>query len=461
MFILVSTIPMWYIRRAAANVSDISKPGLLRPTGRNTDSGRWRTQATTPSPSDFVALGDHLFDRHDLRGAMEHYRSALQLDPDDTHAYHGLGAASLVIGDFSCAAWCYQQLLKQRPNIAEFHCHLGHALFYNGDLDQGAHHFHRALELDPGCVEASLGLAFAYLTQGNFLPGWASYERRFDGAVAQSRNALGPRWNGEALLGRTILLHAEQGLGDTLQFVRYAPMVAARGGRVVLEVQPSLRRLLSTLGDIDTIISQGEIYSGVDIHCPLLSLPGVFATTLATIPAPSPYLQADPQRARAWSVNIGSALPRIGLVWAGDPQHRRDFHRSISLSMLAPLCSARAALFSLQKGPASEQLRSLPPKFRVEDLEAACSDMSDTAAAIMALDLVISVDTSVAHLAAALGKPVWLLLPFVPDWRWLLQRQDSPWYPTMRLFRQPSPGAWEPVIQSVARELQAFTQSPA
>lgn len=439
---------------------DLSKPEFLYSTRQNTDSARCHTHAAIPSPSELVARGDYLFERDDLTGAMAYYRSALQLDPDDTHACHSLGALSLVIGDFSCAVQCYRQLLKQRPDVAEFHCHLGNALFFGGDIEQGARHFRRALQLDPGYVEANLGMAFAYLTQGNFLPGWAYYEQRLDGGT-QSRNALGPRWNGDALHGRTILLHAEQGLGDTLQFVRYAPMVAARGGRVVLEVQPALRQLLSTLGNIDEIISQGKIYSEIDTHCPLMSLPAVFGTTLATIPAPSPYLHAEPQRVQTWLRRIKSTFPRVGLVWAGEPRHRRDRQRSIPLSMLALLSSAGASFFSLQKGPAAEQLKRLPPEFRIEDLEALSSDMSDTAAAIMALDLVISVDTSVAHLAAALGKPVWLLLPFVPDWRWLLHRDDSPWYPTMRLFHQPSPGAWEPVIQKVACELRAFTQRPA
>ena len=439
---------------------DVSK-AELRQSMEQKDCERSHTQATIASPSDLVALGDRLFDRDDLDGAMKYYRSALQLAPDDTHTCQSLAALSLVTGDFSCAAWCYRQLLKQQPDVAEFQCHLGNALFFSGDLEQGTHHFRRALQLDPGYVEASLGIAFAFLTQGNFLPGWAYYERRFDGAVTPSRNAPGPRWNGEALPGRTILLYAEQGLGDTLQFVRYAPMVAARGGRVILEVQPALCRLLSTLENIEKIIPQGHIYPGVDTHCPLLSLPAVFQTTLATIPAPSPYLQPEAQLARAWSRRIVSTFPRIGLVWAGEPRHRRDRQRSISLDMLAPLSSEGISFFSLQKGPAAEQLKSLPPTFRVEDLGADCSDMSDTAAAIMALDLVISVDTGVAHLAAALGKPVWLLLPFIPDWRWLLQRDDSPWYPTMRLFRQPSPGAWDPAIQRVARELRTFMQRPA
>jgi hypothetical protein len=452
---------MWYIRMALKTMSNIGKPEVLHLTNQNTGSGTWHAPATISSPSALITLGDQLFERDDLSGAMECYRSALHLDPDDMNAAQNLGAVSLVIGDFSCAVWCYGQLLKQQPDVAEFHCHLGNALFFSGNLKRGTHHFQRALQLDPGCVEASLGMAFSFLTQGNFLPGWAHYERRWDGTVTQSHNALGPRWNGEALRGRTILLHAEQGLGDTLQFVRYAPMVAARGGRVILEVQPGLHRLLSTLENMERVIVQGGTYSGADTHCPLLSLPAIFGTTLATIPAPSPYLHVEPQRVHAWSQKVSSTFPRVGLVWAGEPQHRRNRQRSISLNMLAPLHSAGVSFFSLQKGPEAEQRKNLPPEFRVEDLEAGCSDISDTAAAIMALDLVISIDTSIAHLAAALGKPVWLLLPFVPDWRWLLQRDDSPWYPTVRLFRQPSPGAWAPVIQRVACELRTFTQHPA
>ena len=271
-------------------------------------------------------------------------------------------------------------------------------------------------------------------------------------------------WLGsDEIAGKTILLHAEQGLGDTIQFCRYAPLVSARGARVILEVQAPLHDLMSTLSDAVQIVSAGQPLPDFDLHCPLLSLPLAFATRLETIPSPTPYLSAQEKKARAWRERLGRYhKPRVGLVWAGNPRkelpgaNRIDGQRSLALDRLAPLFQVAACeFFSLQKGDdAVRQLRDSAARQQVIDCTDDLHDFSDTAALIENLDLVISVDTSVAHLAGALGKPFWLLNRYNTCWRWLLDREDSPWYPTARLFRQDATREWEPVIQRVAAALR-------
>jgi hypothetical protein len=237
--------------------------------------------------------------------------------------------------------------------------------------------------------------------------------------------------------------------------MRYAPLLAERGGRVVLEVQPELKRLAMSVKGVEEVIGHGERIPAFERHCPLLSLPLAFGTTVASIPGGVPYLSAPEPLLADWRARLAaSSGPRIGLVWAGRPEHRRDRDRSIALTALAPLAATGATFFSLQKGPAAAQAKDPPPGMVLHDLGDALGDFADTAAAVSALDLVISVDTSTAHLAGVIGKPVWLLLPRTPDWRWLLDREDSPWYPTARLFRQATYGDWPPVIARVAAELR-------
>jgi hypothetical protein len=276
-----------------------------------------------------------------------------------------------------------------------------------------------------------------------------------------------------------VLLHAEQGFGDSIQFIRYAPLVAQRGGHVIVQCQPGLETLLAGVEGISQIITRDEPLPDFDLHCPLMSLPWVFATRLDTIPAAIPYLRANTEKVAHWRERLareqstsGETGPsrcdtlKIGLVWAGEARPHRPHvnrinrRRSMSLSQFAPLAQVPGVAFiSLQKGKSAEQAQTLPPGMRLLDWTAELNDFADTAALIEALDLVISVDTSVAHLAGALGKPVWLLNRFDTCWRWLLDRSDSPWYPTMRLFRQPQPGAWAPVIAEVREQLKLLVQS--
>jgi hypothetical protein len=401
-----------------------------------------RSRALKPIPAAVLDQRRRLIDRNDLEAVVD------------------LGATSLLSGDFICAADCYRYVLSRRPDSAEDHCLLGNALFFQGQIDEGIQCFLRALVLDPDHIEAHLGLAFAYLLRGDLPQGWHHYQwrlRRFH----PTRPLSAPQWHGQALNGKSILLRAEQGLGDTLQFVRYLPLVAARGGQVILEAQPGLCRLLAGM-DGARVISQNEACEGISYQCPLLSLPWIFATELATIPAKIPYLKVPTEDVCLRRGLRGRHDLRVGLIWAGSRQHVRDRERSITLGMLAALADLKnVAFFALQKGPSSAQLQSTSPGFKLSNLESPAGNIFDTARALMSLDLVITVDTSVAHLAGALGKPVWILLPFIPDWRWLLDREDSPWYPTARLFRQTAPGAWGPVIAKVRNELNELALGSA
>jgi hypothetical protein len=333
-----------------------------------------------------------------------------------------------------------------------------------GDMGAAAKLFEQALELSPDSAEARSFLGLIHLTQGNFRVGWSEYEdRRGTPQFLRDRRTFSqPLWKGEPLEGSRILLYAEQGLGDTLHFVRYVPLVAARGGKVVLEVPSRLHRLLASTSGAVEVIRHGEAIPEVDWQCPLLSLPLAFGTELNTIPAKIPYIYADPLQVEAWRQRLPGNPLRIGLVWGGSPLHPHDARRSIALEHLAPLTHLEGATFcSLQAGEPAEQVKQLGPRIHLIDLQDEQKDFADTAAIIANLDLVISIDTSVAHLAGAMGKPVWILLNSSADWRWLLEREDCPWYPTVRLFRQPTPGNWQDVVARVDRELRELVARAA
>ena len=339
-----------------------------------------------------------------------------------------------------------------------------------------------AAALDPGDADTRHLRALLLLLQGRFAEGWAAYEARFDTRQgrADRRGFTQPVWNGEALAGRTILLHAEQGLGDTLQFCRYAPAVARCGGRVVLEVQQPLRRLLARMAGVDQVLAQRDALPDFELHCALLSLPRIFGTGLETIPADLPYLAAPPEALARWRARLpkverrqpsdgGSGERgghgagdrtaerlRIGLVWAGNAGHVNDRRRSLPFDALAPLWAVLGVSWhSLQVGSLTADLAAAPPGL-IEDLGQALDDFAETAAAVCHLDLVVTAYTAVAHLAGALGKPAFVLLPFAPDWRWMRARSASPWYPGLRLFRQDARRSWAPVIEAVAQAVVEF-----
>lgn len=322
-----------------------------------------------------------------------------------------------------------------------------------------------AITSDPDNAEAHVISSFVHLLLGQYDEGWREFEWRLEAGDGLGRRYLAlPRWTGKELVeGKTVLLRAEQGLGDTLQFIRYAPLLAARGARVVAEVDPSLAGLVSGIEGITAVVSNLEAFTDWDIQCPIMSLPFAFGTTLESIPNKTPYLTANPVKVAAWRERLEClAGLRVGLVWSGNPRlhdpaaNAVDQRRSVTLEHFSKLANVPGvSLVSLQKGEAALQTRSPPPGMFIHDWTDELYDFADTAALIEALDLVISVDTSVAHLAGGLGKPVWLLNRFDTCWRWLLDREDSPWYPTLRQFRQPKLGDWATVISRVAAELAA------
>ncbi|MBI1206202.1 MAG: tetratricopeptide repeat protein [Azospirillum sp.] len=437
-------------------------------------------------------LGNALRDQGKLEAAIARYHQALRSRPDYYEALNNLAAVLKQLGRTDEAVAICHQALRTRADCHQALNNLGVLLLEQGKTDEAIEKFRRALQIAPDYLDALNNLANGFrdqgklddaiarflevqrlqpdqpdanwgesltrLIQGDFETGWQKYEWRWltKGSVAHGRPE--PPWRGEPLDGKTILLHCEQGFGDCLQFIRYAEAVKARGGSVVLLAPTELERLFRSASGIDRLVTGFAEIPPCDYQAPLGSLPLRFETRLATIPANVPYLAAEPSSVLAWQRRLpASAGPKVGISWRGRPTHRDDRNRSISPAVWATLLGAGAgSFFSLQKGPRTGDLERLAGHPNFLDLSADLVDFAETAALIENLDLVLSVDTSIAHLAGALGKPVWILLPFAPDWRWLLHRSDSPWYPTARLFRQGNPGDWTSVIDQVAAALAEF-----
>jgi hypothetical protein len=351
----------------------------------------------------------------------------------------------------------YREALRLKPDLFEAHLSLGQLFQEQQQWDETKACFARALHLRPDQAEAHVELAYLQLRLGDFERGWAEYEWRWQTQhFRPHRRAFRqPPWDGSALAGRTILLYVEQGVGDAVQFLRFAPLVKQRGGTVLLECPPALLTLCSGAAGVDRLIPQGSPHPEFDVQAPLLSLPRILGTTEATIPAGVPYLRADPARVAHWRGEL-AALPgfQVGISWQGNPDNPTDYKRSAPLEAFAPLAGVPGVrLVSLQKGHGAEQLQGVLGRWPVTDLASRIVDWADTAAILGNLDLVVCVDTALAHLAGALAVPVWVALPFVADWRWLVDREDSPWYPTMRLFRQGRRGDWAGVFRRLAEEL--------
>jgi tetratricopeptide (TPR) repeat protein len=398
--------------------------------------------------------------------ALESFDRALAIRPDASGVLNNRGIALTGTGRVPEALESFIRSALVNGLAAENQTNMGIVLKILGRHREAAASFGRALAHKPGDPSARFALAFLYLTLGEFALGWPLYEARFEVPALgnPARHFSAPRWNGtEPLAGKTLLVHAEQGLGDVIQFCRYLRLLAAQGATVVFEVMPALRALLRTLPPAIQFVSRGEPLPPFDYYCPLLSLPLAFKTRPDTIPAQVPYLTAEPQRTASWWERLRS-LPglRVGLAWQGNPAVEKLIWargRSIPLGSLEPLAQLPGvSLVSLQKGPGLEQLRNVPFAGRIIDLSADLDRgpdaFLDTAAVMEGLDLVISSDTSVAHLAGALGRPVWTVLAASPEWRWGLGRSDTPWYPTMRLFRQTTDGDWTAVVAEIAAALQ-------
>ena len=386
------------------------------------------------------------------------HERALAIKADYVDAHNNLGIVFRDQGKMDESIASHERALALKPDYSEAYNNLGNTRRSQGNLVEARKCHEQALALNPDNVEARWNLSLVELLTGDFAAGWRDYEIRTRRKNAPRRFPE-PLWRGEPLNGARILLHAEQGLGDTLQFLRYVPMVQGAGGEVILDVQPSLLRLVAELPGIVTVVATGDPLPPFEWHCPLMSLPAAFQTSIDSIPAQIPYLHVPAEAKKsADSLAWPDEGLRVGLVWSGNPLFPEDRLRSIPLCGFAPMLALHGVrFFSLQMGPVASQLDQVGEP--ITDLQAAIADMADTTALIEKLDLVITVDTAVAHLAGALGKPTWVLLPFAPDWRWLMEREDSPWYPTMRLFRQSGFGEWAPVLERVRGRLAALAAS--
>jgi tetratricopeptide (TPR) repeat protein len=386
--------------------------------------------------------------------AIDAYRRALDLNPNYAEALNNLGRAYLELDDLPQAAAAFRRAIEIRPNLAEVHNNLGFVLKESGQICEAAASNRRAIELAPEYPEPRWNEAQLLLLQGDFEHGWPAYEWRWKTGKLTARKFPQPQWLGEPLAGKTILLHAEQGLGDTIQFIRYAPLIKRLGATVVVECLRPLTRLLASCPGIDQLLPAGAALPPFDFHTPLLSIPAALKTTLSTVPHEVPYLSADPALVAHWR-DVLRKFPgfRIGINWRGRTDRIDSRRRDIPPELIASFAGIPGVqLISLQKGAGQEDLSNPAGHLPIIDLgefDTAHGPFMDTAAIMQNLDLIISSDTSVPHLAGALGRPVWVALPFSPSWHWLLDRSDSPWYPTMRLFRQKSLGDWEGVVSEI------------
>jgi len=405
-------------------------------------------------PSALCNLGALCAGEGRLDEALGFLERAVALAPGDPIAHSNLGSVLLKLGRLEEALREDEEALALAPDHAELHQNHGFTLMRAGRLEEAEAAQLRALDRNPEAAGARWNLAYGRLLQGRYLEAWPDFPSRLQvpGAEANLRDFAQPRWTGEPFQGRTLLVWTEQGFGDTLQFVRYLPQVKALGGQVLLQTYPSLLGLLRTCEGSDTLLAEGDPLPDFDLQVPLLDLPAIFGSTLETLPGAVPYLASPraPEPGMAALLDQGAGLRRIGLAWAGNAHHQDDARRSLEPGLFRDLMKLPGiAWYSLQVGgrPAPEDLNLLPLGPHLRDFE-------DTAAAIQAMDLVVSVDTSVLHLAGALGKRAYLLLPYFPDWRWLMQGEACPWYPTVRILRQSSPGDWGDVIQRLITSIE-------
>jgi len=470
----------------------------LQAQGKHDEAVEWYRRALQCEPDNpetlnnlgaaFQALGK-------IDEAVASFGRALRAQPDHAAAHYNLGSVLQTVGKLDEAVACFEQALKLKPGYADAmnnlgkafddlgrphdaiaayhralalapqtpitHSNLGSALTQLRRFDDAAACYAKALTLNADCGEALFGKAILKLLTGDFERGWPEYEWRWKTKKVPQRDFREPQWDGSPLQKRTLLLHAEQGFGDTIQFVRYAAVVKRQNpdATVIVECQRPLAKLLAACPGIDQLVAQGDVLSPFDVQAPLLSVPGILKTSLDTIPAEIPYLSADPALVDQWRERLTPLTGlRIGINWRGRPTIR---NRDLPIELFQSLAALPGVqLVNLQKGATQQELAAMspgnPPFDLGDDLDAAHGPFIDTAAVIMNLDLVISSDTAVPHLAGALGAPVWLALPFVPDWRWLLDRNDSPWYPTMRIFRQPAVGDWAAVFQEIRTALPSL-----
>jgi tetratricopeptide (TPR) repeat protein len=461
------------------HVQALSNRGLaLAALGRNAEALASWDAALAADPNHPEALhsrGNELYRLKRLEAALADYERVLPLRPNNLDVLNNRGAALAELGRLDEACESYEQALAIDPKVPEILINKGHVCADRHKFDEALSCYMAAATLPNLRPEAEFAASLVRLRLGQLTQGWRDYEARWQQRswAPQRRDFSAPLWLGqespstespsteslptESLAGRTILLHAEQGFGDTLQFVRYAKRVAGLGATVMLEVQAPLKPLLLGAEGIAQIFARGEPLPRFDLHCPLMSLPLAFGTALDTVPADIPYIRAPADRVAQWQARLGAPRSlRVGIVWAGSAVHKNNHNRSIAFDRFRSLLSTSDVEFvSLQNELSATEAAALGRHGNVVALGGELRDFADTAAVVSLLDLVVSADTAMVHLAGALGRPVWVLLPFTPDFRWLLARADSPWYPTARLFRQPRFGDWASVLARVQEELES------
>jgi len=404
-----------------------------------------------------ILLGSMYQEQGLLEQALTHYQSALALHPDDANTLNRAGMVLQAQNKSRLSLHFHRRALALQPNHVDTLISIAKAFLDQGEVEEALLYINQALTIQPEHAIARYNRALMLLIQGNFGEGFPEYEWRLKTTEFPPCPFTQPKWDGSNLNGRTLLLHAEQGLGDTIQFIRYAAIATQKGGRVILTCHKPLIRLLSTIPGIEQITPMGQPLPHFHTYVPLLSLPGILGTTIETVPATVPYLTTPETSFQLPPSSIASPQCKVGIVWSGGNLYKHNQSRSMSLETLEPLLDVpNIAFYSLQKGLPQLEIADLGWEHKLADLNRYLNDMADTAAAIAQLDLVITVDTSVAHLAGALGQTVWVLLAQVPDWRWMYEREDSPWYPSMRLFRQTRAGDWQNVIQRAIEALAAM-----
>ncbi len=402
--------------------------------------------------------GNALRDMKEFQAAVDSYDKAVAIKADYAEAHYNRGSALVDLEQHRAAVESYDKAVAIKADYAAAHYNRGNALGKLKRHQEAFQSYEKAIALHADYADAYFNQSMCLLENGDFALGWEKYEWRWKNEFLKSSlpNFTQPLWLGaEPLQGKTILLHAEQGFGDTLQFCRYAKRVSELGARVILEVPPPLMLLLAGLEGVSELVAKGSSLPAFDYHCPLLSLPLAFKTNLDTIPAANSYLSVPSDKRSAWTARLGKRTrPRVGLVWSGSTAHKNDKNRSFLLSDFIEGLPDGFQYVSLQKEVRDADRTTLASHRDLLHFGEAIEDFSDTAALCELVDVVVSVDTSVAHLAGGLGRPVWIVLPFNSDWRWLLDRNDSPWYPTVTLYRQQALGDWGQVFKSVAADLR-------
>jgi tetratricopeptide (TPR) repeat protein len=441
-------------------------------------NGLKQYQTATESYDKAIALKPDYWEAYYNRGialtalkqyqvAIESFNKAIAVNPAHAEAYYNRGIALNELKQYQAAIDSYDKAIGLRPDYALAHTIRGDALHDLKQPQAAIDSYGKAIAIDPEDAEAHWNLSLCQLQMGDFRRGWANYEWRWKSTKIESFRHrpvfLQPRWTGEqSLQDKIILLYSEQGLGDTIQFCRYASLVGNLGARVLVQVHRPLLGLLSGVKGITRVLAQGDELPAFDYQCPLMSLPLVFKTEVDTIPVEESYISSDPAKLAYWRASLGNKTrARVGLVWSGSSVHKNDAHRSLMLSDFIKQLPANFQYISLHKEIREADLETLALNPLILHYENELMDFTDTAALCELMDVIISVDTSVAHLSGAMGKPTWVLLPFVSDWRWLIDREDSPWYPGVKLYRQAAIGNWSDVFTRLGADLLRLVEQTA